>query len=188
MTKKAAWLAALTTLALASPSQAHVGIWADGISSLARPVGGWGHLLALLGIGLVSAQGGRRFFRVLLPGFLLSAVLGSFVDPALPSSTAQILFALCLVAMAVTATISGHSVLLLAMPTLGCGLLYAALSSPSGLHASPANVTLFAITTIGLLTIGALLGSIARAELQSNVKARALAICTTAAAALVVSL
>ena len=186
--RKAASLAGLMALALASPIHAHVGIWADSIFSLAHPVGGWGQVLAVLSIGLVSAQGGQRSLRMLLLAFLLSAVLGSIVGPAVPSPTAQILFALCLMAMAVTTTISGRSVLVLAVPTLGCGLLHTALTSPSGHHASLANVTLFAITTIGLLTIGALLGSIARAELQSNVKARVLAIGTTVGAALAVSL
>lgn len=186
MMRRAAWLAGIATLVLASPSHAHGGIWAGGFSSLAHPVGGWGHLLALLAMGLVSAQGGRRSIRVLLPAFALSAALGSIIGPALPNPTAESLFALSSVAMAVTATISGHSVLVLVVPALGSGLLYAAVTLPGGHHASLANVTLFAITTIGLLTIGALLGRIARAELHSGVKARVVAICITLAAALVV--
>ena len=64
--RKAASLAGLMALALASPIHAHVGIWADSIFSLAHPVGGWGQVLAVLSIGLVSAQGGQRSLRMLL--------------------------------------------------------------------------------------------------------------------------
>ena len=87
-------LVALTALALASPSHAHVGVWGDGFSSLVHPVGGWGHVLALLGIGLVSAQGGRRSIRMLVPAFLVSAVVGFILGSPATNLTAEILFTL----------------------------------------------------------------------------------------------
>jgi urease accessory protein len=74
-------LAALMLLCFPSTVYGHVGVEADGagfLAGLLHPVAGLDHFLAMLGVGIVSAQlGGRRIFTI--PALFVLSMIGGAV-------------------------------------------------------------------------------------------------------------